>query len=183
MTQVRTISEILQRMSVVSDWRFALGLHVRFANPTLLYQTYPPEWIKYYNSEGLVFVDPAVRWAIANKGICDWSDLEAVDDHNVLGQAANHGLKFGKIVSVGGPSRSFGFFARPSRTIQDAEIHTAKVLLEELHHITQGAETLPEHELAVLCRASTTLSAGDRRYDLVACGLASIGGLPPRCVY
>jgi len=71
-------------MSVVSDWRFALGLHVRFANPTLLYQTYPPEWIKYYNSEGLVFVDPAVRWAIANKGICDWSDLEAVDDHNVL---------------------------------------------------------------------------------------------------
>ncbi len=162
MTQLRTVTEILQRMSEVADWRFALGLHIRFANPTILYQTYPPAWVKYYNSQGLVFVDPTVRWAIANKGICDWSELTAVDDHDVLGQAAKHGLRFGKIVSVGGESRSFGFFAQASSEIKDTEIFAAKHLLEDLHRITQGAETLPEYELAILRQVDPSPSANGK---------------------
>lgn len=148
MTKVRTTRQLLQRLSGVSDWKFALGLHIRFANPTLLYQTYPQSWVDYYNENGLVFKDPTVRWANANTGICDWSDLVDLDQHDVLGQAAEYGLRYGKVISIGKESRTFGFFTHASRKIAPAEIEEARAILEDLHNLTQGVELLGHAELA-----------------------------------
>ncbi|MEX1662148.1 autoinducer binding domain-containing protein [Thioclava sp. 15-R06ZXC-3] len=145
-----TIRELLQRLRDVSDWTFAVGLHIRFANPTLLYQTYPQSWIDYYNDNGLVFVDPTVQWAVLNAGVCDWSDLVDQDTNNVLGQAADFGLRHGKVVAIGKDSRTFGFFAHSSRLITCAEIEAAKMILEELHEKTQGVTQLSENELVPL---------------------------------
>ena len=150
MTKLDTISQLLQRLSEVSDWKFALGLHIRFANPTILYQTYPQSWIDYYNDEGLVFVDPAVGWAIANTGICDWSDLADQDASNVLGQAANFGLRYGKVISIGKASRTFGFFAHPTRQIERVEIEEAENILQSLHNATNGVELFSNKELTQL---------------------------------
>jgi LuxR family transcriptional regulator, quorum-sensing system regulator SdiA len=151
MTELDTIRRLLQRLSEIADWRFAVGVRIRFANPTLLYQTYPQVWIDYYNKEGLVFIDPAVRWAIANVGICDWSDLADQDSGNVLGRAADYGLKFGKAVSIGeSQSRTFGFFSHASRKIEQHEIESAKAVLEQLHQATEGIDDLTEKELSAL---------------------------------
>jgi LuxR family transcriptional regulator len=111
MTKLDTIKRLLQRLSEIADWRFAVGVRIRFANPTLLYRTYPQVWIDYYDQEGLVFIDPTVGWAIANTGICDWSDLIEQDPGNVFGRAVKYGLKYGKAVSIGeSNARTFGFF-------------------------------------------------------------------------
>ncbi len=150
MIKVDTLRQLLQRLSDISDWKFALGLHIRFANPMLLYQTYPQAWIDYYNDEGLVFVDPTVRWAVANIGICDWSSLADQDQSNVLGQAAEYGLNYGKVVSIGRTSRTFGFFTHSSHEIERSAIEEAQAILEELHEATQGVELLSEDELAPL---------------------------------
>ena len=158
MTNLTTTKQLLLRLDGIADWRFAVGLHIRFANPTLLYQTYPQRWIEYYNEHGLVFVDPAVRWAIANIGICDWSDLADDDVSNVLVQAADYGLRFGKIVSLSNETRTFGFFTHPSRKIEDTEIDEALAVLEQLHDVTRGAELLAEKDLASLRELNALLS-------------------------
>lgn len=147
MIDVRTLRRKLQLMSAISDWKFALGLHVRFANPTLLYQTYPQEWIDFYTANGLVFRDPTVRWAMTHTGICDWSELAEQDESNVFGQAAEFGLRYGKAVAVGDETRSAGFFAHPSRRIEQAEVEEAHALLKELHDMTKGVELMPAEEL------------------------------------
>ena len=158
MSIVDTTRQLLQRISDVDDWKFALGLHVRFANPTLLYQTYPQPWIDYYNEEGLVFHDPAVRWAITNTGICDWSDLADQDPSNVLGQAADYGLKYGKVISIGKGWRTFGFFTHPSRELEQAKIMQAHALLEELHEITRDVELLSAKDMVRLRELNVSLS-------------------------
>jgi LuxR family transcriptional regulator len=151
MVKLDTVKHHLQRLGDRSDWKYALGLHVRFANPTLVYQTYPQAWIDFYNDEGLVFVDPAVRWAMAQSGVCDWSDLAAADGAGVFGHAARFGLVYGKVVSVGdGASRSIGFFTRADRVIADDEIAQAAEILTALHDATDGVVGLPEDKLARL---------------------------------
>lgn len=158
MSIVDTTRQLLQRISDVGDWKFALGLHIRFANPILLYQTYPQPWIDYYNEKGLVFHDPAVRWAITNTGICDWSDLADQDRNNVLGQAADYGLKYGKVISIGKESRTFGFFAHPSRELERAKIMQAQALLEELHELTRDVELLSAKDMVRLRELNSSLS-------------------------
>lgn len=150
MDRVNTVTELLQRLSDQLDWKFALGLHIRFANPTLLYSSYPKAWVEHYSERGLAFVDPTVRWAIANVGICDWSEFTNHDTHDVMGQAAEHGLVHGKVVSIGQTSRSFGFFAHPSRPIEDDAIESARSLLQQLHDATEGVEQMSATDLAPL---------------------------------
>ena len=150
MTNVDTVRQLLQRMSAITDWKYALGLHVRFASPTLLYQTYPQGWIDRYASDGMFFSDPAVRWAIDHTGICDWSDLAQQDSDNVLGQAADYGLKFGKVISIGKQTKSFGFFAHGERPITTDEIAEAEAVFVELHDATQGADQMSEAKLTTL---------------------------------
>lgn len=153
-----TTKRLLLYMNSIADWRFALGMHIQFANPTLLYQNYPPQWIKHYNDEGLVFLDPAVRWAVANTGICDWSNLADDDGDNVLGQAADYGLRFGKAVSIIKETRTFGFFAHSLREIKNPEIEEAQVVLEKIHDATKGVDLLSGKDLASFRELNTVLS-------------------------
>jgi LuxR family transcriptional regulator len=151
MTKLDTIKRLLQRLSEIADWRFAVGVRIRFANPTLLYRTYPQVWIDYYDQEGLVFIDPTVGWAIANTGICDWSDLIEQDPGNVFGRAVKYGLKYGKAVSIGeSNARTFGFFSHAARKIEQSEIEEARDVLEQLHQATEGIEALSDQELSAL---------------------------------
>jgi LuxR family transcriptional regulator len=48
MNSADQIQAQLDRLTAQSDWRFALGLIIRFNKPTLMYQTYPQDWLDYY---------------------------------------------------------------------------------------------------------------------------------------
>lgn len=151
MTKLDTIKRLLQRLSEIADWRFAVGVRIRFANPTLLYRTYPQAWLDYYDKEGLVFMDPTVGWAMSNTGICDWSDLIEQDSGNIFGQAVEYGLKFGKAVSIGeSNARTIGFFSHALRKIEQSEIEEAQLVLEQIHQATEGIEALSDQELSSL---------------------------------
>jgi LuxR family transcriptional regulator len=113
MKRHQEIKNQLQLLVAGGDWMFAVGLRIRFNHPSLLYQTYPEAWVAYYAQNGLLFADPAVLWGMTNIGICDWTELEAIDQAGVLRQARDFGLVHGVVVSVGDSSnRSLGFFAR-----------------------------------------------------------------------
>jgi len=149
MKRIQRIDHQLQRLVAVPDWYFAIGLRIRFNHPTLLYQTYPEDWIAHYARNGLLFVDPAVGWGMANSGICDWKDLAAGDVAGVLEQAAGYGLLHGIVVSVGDmTTRSLGFFAASQAPIAAHLRNLAQDVVISLHDATDGLSEMAPSDLA-----------------------------------
>lgn len=145
------INEQLQQLVAQGDWRFALGLHFRFNHPTLMYQSYPEEWVQHYAKNGLMFSDPALFWGMTNFGVCDWRELETLDSGGVLRMARDFGLAHGISVSVGNESqRSLGFFTHHEHPIREDWRETAQVVLTNLHDLTKDVALLSPEELAEL---------------------------------
>jgi LuxR family transcriptional regulator, quorum-sensing system regulator SdiA len=159
MRRHQRINHQLQRLVAERDWVFAVGLRIRFNHPTLLYQTYPEDWVAYYSQNGLLFTDPAVLWGMTNIGVCDWADLESKDHAGVLRQARDFGLVHGIAVSVGdSTSRSLGFFARSDQVVTPAQRALAEEVLADLHVASEGVADLPPAELAELAALNEGLS-------------------------
>jgi LuxR family transcriptional regulator, quorum-sensing system regulator SdiA len=145
------ISSQLQRLVAQSDWRFAIGLRIRFNHPTLMFQTYPEAWVVYYAQKGLLFSDPALRWGMMNTGTIDWQSLETDDPAGVLALAKPFGLVHGLVVSVGDSvTRSIGFFTHATRPINAAERALAEEVMADLHESSEGITELPPAALAEL---------------------------------
>ena len=149
MTLDAKISALLQRIVETRDWKFAIGVRIRFNNPSLLYQTYPQDWQDYYTKNALVMVDPTVRWGLQNTGYCRWSSLADQDSEGVFAAAAKYGLSHGFAVSEGSPmDRTMGFFARSSGEFTESEMQEGDALVKELHQLTEGFENLDPAEIA-----------------------------------
>ncbi|MDO9527466.1 MAG: autoinducer binding domain-containing protein, partial [Gemmobacter sp.] len=149
--QIPTVDAIksqLTRLSQVEGWRYAIGLRVRFANPTILYNTYPDSWLTEYAALGLRFSDPTIRWGMSNFGVIDWADIAIDDPDGVMIKAQDHGLKFGIAVSVGDTVvRSMGFFARSDRSLTPEETDLASDIVDKLHLATDGLANADEATL------------------------------------
>jgi len=141
----------LDRLTQLAPQGYALGLHIRFASAHIMVQTYEPAWIEIYTSRGYMLCDPLVSWGFSTEGSIRWSALSFPDPHNVLGQAAAFGLKFGIAVSEGPTSsRSIGGFAREDREFTDAEIATIVDLVRVLHRESTPQERLTGPQVAAL---------------------------------
>ena len=148
MVDVLRVNDVLAAVAAHSDWQFAIGLRVRFANPTLLYQTYPEAWVRAYAEQAMLFLDPTVRWGLQNHGACRWSELRADDPAGILLKAAEHDLRYGVVVSVGeAHARTMGFFCRPDRELSDGEIAFALDRVQVLHDLTDGLAGATEEEM------------------------------------
>lgn len=151
---VQQVSQLLRELRAMESCRFAIGVRIRFANPTLVYHNYPVAWLEQYDSLGLRFRDPTVRWGMTHTGISRWSDLQAQDDAGVFTRAAEHGLRYGIGVSVGVPeARTLGFFARPDHELDGPETAQAAAIVQGMHDAAEGIERAsPEtlHALRIL---------------------------------
>lgn len=144
-----SIATLLHDLDRRSPAGFAVALHVQFATPSYLFQTYPQRWKDCYSSNGLVMHDPTVKWGLANVGSIKWTDLEAIDTRGVLEMAKDHGIMNGVTVAVASNrSRSIGSFARADREFDENEIASLVEIVGRLHEETVG----PTH-----------LSADDRK--------------------
>lgn len=151
MTLAAKINSELQRLVAQGDWRFAVGLRIRFNHPTLMYQTYPEEWVLYYAKNGLLFSDPTLLWGMSHFGTCDWASLEAQDTAGVLERAKAYGLVHGLIVSVGDSvTRSIGFFTHATRPINAEERALGEDVMNKLHALSEGVTEMSPAELAPL---------------------------------
>lgn len=148
MVSVNKVRNILRDLNDYTGWRFAVGVRIRFANPTLLFQTYPQEWIDYYNDKALIFTDPTIRWGLTHTGVCDWDELRADDEAGMMKQAAEHGLRFGIVVSVGDvASRTLGFFCHADRPLTAEEIAFAADRVQQMHDATEGLGEVSDDKL------------------------------------
>ncbi len=149
MTLHEKINSQLQRLVEHGDWRFAVGLRIRFNHPTLMYQTYPEEWVLYYAKNGLLFSDPTLLWGMSHFGTCDWASLADQDAAGVLERAKAYGLVHGLIVSVGdSTARSIGFFTHATRPITDEEKALGQDVMEKLHAMSESVPEMTPEELA-----------------------------------
>lgn len=134
---------------------FAIALHVRFATPSYLFQTYPPAWIEEYGRAGLVMVDPTVAWGFSNVGRISWDELSALDSGRVLERARLHGLVYGLTVSLErGGSRSIASFSRQDRDFSPDEIAEIQATVDQLHDGTASAQSLSADAREMLKRLS-----------------------------
>ena len=125
---------------------FAIGLHIRFHSPTLMFQTYPVAWLEEYSREGLMMQDPIVTWGMSTTGETSWDALKDLDPQGVLQRAREHGMIHGFAVSLTrGGSYSLAGFARSDRDFTPEERETIRALLARLHDSTgAGTQLAPE---------------------------------------
>lgn len=138
-----TIVSELTALKAAAPTGYAIALHIRFATPTFLFQTYPKAWIDYYSGHGLVMRDPTVRWGLDNVGTVRWSELRHADQDDVLTVAARHGLDHGFSAALDdGGSRTIASFTRDGRDFEDAEVDGIFERVRALHTLTAEVETL-----------------------------------------
>lgn len=155
MAETVSLSQLLAALDSHNHAGFAVGLHIKFTSPTHLIQTYPVAWNEHYSKNGLVMADPAVAWGVSNEGFIRWSDLIENDRAGVFAAAAEHGLKFGAMVSVlQDGSRSIGGFARADQEFSDAELQELVEIVAALHTTTADAGSLSADDAELLASRS-----------------------------
>jgi LuxR family transcriptional regulator len=142
-TELTSLDLGLARLNKLAPQGYALALHIRFASANLMFQTYDPRWIARYTERGYMLCDPLVSWGFSCEGKVRWSELPMPDPHDILGQAAEFGLKFGVAVSCGViASRSIGGFARSDREFTDAEMGLIEHTVRLIHDASTPADRL-----------------------------------------
>jgi LuxR family transcriptional regulator len=155
----------LARLRRLAPAGYALGLHIRFASAMIMIQTYDQAWIERYTERGYMLCDPIVSWGFAMTGVSRWSELNFPDPHDVFGQAASFGLRFGVAVSHGElSSRSIGGFAREDREFTDKEIEQIHETVKLLH----TASTPPEALTTAQRHALRLVASGSRHAEAAA---------------
>jgi LuxR family transcriptional regulator len=138
---------------------FAIALHINFASPKYLLQSYPKEWMDHYSREGLVMQDPTVRWGFSHSGAKRWSDLVDDDPAGVIAAANGYGLAYGVTVAMEPEtSRTVASFARDDREFDDVEIATLSKALASLHEATREIEALSPEVHASMKQMSIILT-------------------------
>lgn len=133
-----SIGQALAHLKRIAPGGFAIGLHIRFVAPRLMFNSYPSEWVDVYARRSLLTVDPTVRWGLSRTGARRWEAFSPEEDpDDVLGQAAAHGLRYGVTLSIDDGGRSLAGLARSDRPLEAEEIARAGAVLERLHALTR----------------------------------------------
>lgn len=147
------------RLSELAPAGYFAGLHVRFAAPLISVNTYDPKWIEHYANNAYALRDPMVAWAFSCEGTTRWSEISLPDPFDIMGQAADFGLRFGASVSCGElTSRSIVGVARGDREFSDDEIASVQRIVINLHRMTEPPTELTQAQVEAL----RCIANGDR---------------------
>lgn len=148
---IGSLEDGFDALSRLAPAGFSIGLHIRFASPTIYVRTYDPEWVKFYDENAYALRDPTVFWGIGGTGATRWSMIKLPDPFNIFGQARNHGLAFGASISVGPiTSRTILGMSHDAREFTDAEIAEAEWIVNRLHIIAEPPNELTEAQIDAL---------------------------------
>jgi LuxR family transcriptional regulator, quorum-sensing system regulator SdiA len=140
---VKQVAACLDRLSVFCDTGYLLAVHIRYTRPSLMFKTYPNEWLEHYSERGFMMVDPVVGWAMAQEGTALWDDLAANDPAGVVASARAFGLSHGVSFAIGpSTSRTIGSVTRSTPFSAD-ELDTMRGIVTEIHDVTEGVDHFP----------------------------------------
>jgi LuxR family transcriptional regulator, quorum-sensing system regulator SdiA len=164
----QVIDDLLVELGQEAPAGYYLALHIRFASPLMMFQTYNPDWIDRYTQNAYALRDPLVAWGISRTGATRWSDIDLPDPFGIMNEAAGYGLKYGVCISCGPmSSRTIASVARADREFTDEEISAISGTVLHLHHETQPPDSLTHAEIEAL----QVVASGER----YAAGAARLG--------
>ena len=155
----QNITTILGKVEHLAPSGFVIGFHLRLTSSEFLFQAYPRKWAQLYSERGFILSDPVTAWSFQNVGAIRWSSVKDNDPQDILGQAAEHGMKFGAGISVeAGTTKSIAGFARPDREYTDAELEELIENIRKLHILTTTESGMSEELHAELHRLSVKMT-------------------------
>ncbi|AMY67714.1 autoinducer binding domain-containing protein [Frigidibacter mobilis] len=149
----------LQHLARLATSGYFVGLHIRFAAPLMLFQTYRQDWSDHYTDNGYALRDPMIAWGFSTTGVTRWSEMAVPDTFGILKEAASFGLVYGAAVSCGAiSSRTIAGIARSDREFADDELTRIEGIVGSLHDMTEPPESLTLAQIQAL----RLIAAGDR---------------------
>lgn len=143
---VKQVKGHLKDLGVLCDTGYLLAVHIRYTRPSLMFTTYPAVWLEHYGENGMMMVDPVVRWAMSEAteaGVALWRDLAADDPGQVVAASAAHGLQNGMSFAIGPiASRTIGSVTA-SQPFSPEAVVQAERLIAAIHQLTEGLEQMP----------------------------------------
>lgn len=140
MSKVEEVGRHLENLSLICDTGYALAIHIRLTSPTLLYQTYPEDWIRFYTERGFMLSDPVVRWGLRETGFIRWKDIPDEDHEKVIAHASRFGIEHGVAFALGpASSRTLAGLTRSSREFTGTEIDEMIAIVTAIHTLTENA--------------------------------------------
>ena len=120
---------------------------------------YPRAWLLEYSDRQYLLQDPVVDWALANRGLIDWSELRDVDEVGVFEHAKAFGLRHGFSVSKQFDNTiTVGCFARPDREFTALEKGVIDARFGEFLALLRKVEESGSEEIERLRELSTAIS-------------------------
>lgn len=149
----------LHELGLFAPAGYFIGLHIRFAAPLMMLQTYDQAWIDHYTNNAYAMRDPMVAWGFSTTGYVRWSEIEIPDPFGILSQAADFGLTFGCCFSCGPiSSRTIAGLSRADREYTVEEMEQISRIVADLHDKTEPPESLTQAQAEAL----RLIAAGDR---------------------
>lgn len=149
----------LQKLSLLSEGGYFIGLHIRYAAPLMQFSTYNQGWLDHYTEKAFALRDPTIAWGFSTEGACRWSEFIIPDTFGLFTEARKFGLNYGLSVSCGPvSSRTIASFARDDRDFTNSEIEEILLIIRRLHDKTEPPESLTKAQIQAL----RLIAAGDR---------------------
>ncbi len=165
MSAIGCIQDGLNELSRLAPRGYALALRIQYQSALKLVVTYGREWAEHYGRNSYALCDPVISWGLGGPGVSRWSALDHPDPHDVMGQAARFGLRYGIAVSCGcADSRTIGGFAREDREFTDDEMKRVAELVHALHELSRPPQSLTSAQRAAL----RLVAAGSRHSEAAA---------------
>lgn len=162
------IDALLVELDAQAPSGYFLALHIRFAAPLMMFQTYDPVWSDHYTRNAYALRDPIVAWGISRTGATRWNEIDLPDPFGIMDEAREHGLVFGVCVSCGPvTSRTIASLARDDREFTDQEIAEISGVVLKLHNESKPPDHLTDAEIEAL----KVVASGER----YAAGAARLG--------
>lgn len=118
---------------------YMLLLHMHYWRTKFAYGTHPEAWLRCYDQNNFVSIDPVMLWALSNSGTIRWSEMKIGDvpAHNhVMERAKDFGLRYGAVSTHRSRfldhKKCMICISRHDRELTDAELVEVADILERL---------------------------------------------------
>ena len=159
MSKSPALDLLLHELSLLTPGGYAVGLHIRYVSPLIVVNTYPATWQEVYTAKVYGLRDPTLAWGLSHVGVRRWSEIGLPDPFGILREAAEHGLVYGMIGSVGPlSSRTIMGATRNDREFTDLEMEDIYKIVQRMHDISEPPTKLSKAQIEAL----RCIADGDR---------------------
>ncbi|MBF9028821.1 LuxR family transcriptional regulator [Rhodobacterales bacterium HKCCE3408] len=159
MSKTPALDLLLHKLAQLTPGGYAVGLHIRYVSPLIVVNTYPAKWQEVYTAKVYGLRDPTLAWGLSHIGVRRWSEIGLPDPFGILREAAEYGLVYGMIGSVGPlSSRTIVGATRDDREYTEEEMEDIYKIVREMHDVSVPPMKLSKAQVEAL----RCIADGDR---------------------